>query len=58
MSFKVDILVIKESKLDSTVHNNDVYLTGFELVREDPNHQEGMEVVLVVVEHDSKLSNT
>ena len=34
-SFKVDILVINESKLDSTVHNNEVYLTGFELVRKD-----------------------
>ena len=29
MSFKVDILVIKESKIDSAVHSNDVYLIGF-----------------------------
>ena len=36
MSFKVDTLVINESKLDSAVHNNYVYLIGFELVREDP----------------------
>ena len=34
-SSKVDILVINESKLDSTVHNNEVYLPGFELVRKD-----------------------
>ena len=27
---------MNESKLDSTVHNNDVDLPGFELVREDP----------------------
>ena len=32
-SSKVDILVINESKLDSTVYNNEVYLPGFELVR-------------------------
>lgn len=34
-SSKVDILMINESKLDSTVHNNEVYLPGFELVRRD-----------------------
>ena len=32
-SSKVDILVINESKLDSTVNINKVYLTAFELVR-------------------------
>ena len=40
MWFKVDILVINESKLDSKVHNNDIYLTGFELVREHPDVKE------------------
>ena len=34
-SSKVDGTVINESKLDSTVHNNEVYLPGFELVRKD-----------------------
>ena len=34
-SSKLDILVISESKVDSTVHNKEVYLTGFELVRKD-----------------------
>ena len=29
-SSKVDILMINESKLDSTVHNNEVYFPGFE----------------------------
>ena len=32
-SSEVGILVINESKLDSAVHNNEVYLPGFELVR-------------------------
>ncbi|KAK2557585.1 hypothetical protein P5673_020346 [Acropora cervicornis] len=31
----VNILVIKESKLDSTVDNDEVYLSAFELVRKD-----------------------
>jgi len=30
---KIDILSIKETKLDSTVHDSDVYIPGFELVR-------------------------
>ena len=34
-SSKVDILVIKESTLDSAVHNNEVCLPGYELVRKD-----------------------
>lgn len=34
-SSKVDILMINESKLDSTLHNNEVYLPDFELVRRD-----------------------
>ena len=32
-SSKVEYLMINESKLDSAVHNNEVYLSGFELVR-------------------------
>ena len=36
MSFSnVDILQINESKLDSTVHNDEVYIRGFEIVRKD-----------------------
>ena len=36
MSFSnVDILQINESKLDSTVHNDKVYIPGFEIVRKD-----------------------
>ena len=34
-SSKIDILVINESKLDSTVHHNEVYVPGFELLRKD-----------------------
>ena len=30
-SSKVDILLINESKLDSTVHDKEVYMPGFEL---------------------------
>ena len=32
---KVDILIINESKLDSTIHDNELYLPGFEVVRRD-----------------------
>ena len=36
MSFSnVDILHINESKLDCTVHNDEVYIPGFEIVRKD-----------------------
>ena len=31
----VDILQITESKLDSTVTNDEVYIPGFEIVRKD-----------------------
>ena len=34
-SSKVDILQINESKLDSTVHDDEVYIAGFEIVRKD-----------------------
>ena len=30
---KIDILLINETKLDSTVHDSDVYIPGFEIVR-------------------------
>ena len=32
---KVDVLIINESKLDSTIHDNELYLPGFEVVRRD-----------------------
>ena len=32
---KVDILIINEAKLDSTIHDNELYLPGFEVVRRD-----------------------
>ena len=32
---KVDILIINESKLDSTIHDNELYLPGFEIVRRE-----------------------
>ena len=32
---KIDILSINETKLDSTVHDSDVYIRGFEIVRKD-----------------------
>ena len=36
MSFSnVDILQFNESKLDSAVHNDEVYIPGFEIVRKD-----------------------
>ena len=34
-SSKVGVLEVNESKLDSAVHNNDVYPTGLELVEKD-----------------------
>ncbi len=36
-SSKIDILMIDETKLDSTIHDNEVYITGFEIVRRDRN---------------------
>lgn len=32
---KIDILSINETKLDPTVHDSDVYIPGFEIVRKD-----------------------
>ena len=32
---KVDILIINEFKLDSTIHDNELYLPGFKIVRRD-----------------------
>ena len=32
---KIDILLINETKLDSTIHDSDVYIPGFEIVRKD-----------------------
>ena len=32
---KIDILLINETKLDSTVHDSDVYIPGLEIVRKD-----------------------
>ncbi|KAK2561925.1 hypothetical protein P5673_015345 [Acropora cervicornis] len=32
---KIDILLINETKFDSTVHDSDVYIPGFEIVRKD-----------------------
>ena len=32
---KIDILLINETKLDSTVHNSHVYIPGFKIVRKD-----------------------
>ena len=34
-SSKIDILMINETKLDSTIHDSEVYITGFEIVRRD-----------------------
>ena len=34
-SSKIDILMIYETKLDSTIHDNEVHLTGLEIVRTD-----------------------
>ena len=32
---KIDILLINETKLDSTIHDSDVYIPGFEIVGKD-----------------------
>ena len=32
---KIDILLINETKLDSTIHDSDVYIPGLEIVRND-----------------------
>ena len=32
---KIDILLINGTKLDSTVHDSDVYIPGLEIVRKD-----------------------
>ena len=34
-SSKIDILAINETKLDSTIHDNEIQLPGFEVVRKD-----------------------
>ena len=46
-SSKVDILYINESKLDSTVRDNEVYIPGFEIVTKDRKLTEGMVVEYV-----------
>ena len=38
----VDILQINESKLDPTVHNDEVYIPGFEIIRNDRGHGGGV----------------
>ena len=49
-SSKVDILHINESKLDSTVRDDEVYIPGFEIVRKDRkiNGRNGDEVCTYV----------
>ena len=32
---KIDVLAIKETKIDSSVYDNEIYLPGFEVVRKD-----------------------
>ena len=32
---KIDILLINETKLDSIIHDSDVYIPDFEIVRKD-----------------------
>ena len=32
---KIDILLINDSKLDSTIHDSDVYIPGLEILRND-----------------------
>ena len=32
---KIDVLAIKETKIDSSVNDNEIYLPGFEVVRKD-----------------------
>lgn len=34
-----DVLAINESRLDGSVSNNEVYLTGYTIVRKDTNRQ-------------------
>ena len=35
LNSKIDVLVIKETKIDSSVNDNEIYLPGFEVVRKD-----------------------
>ena len=32
---KIDVLAIKETKIDSSVNDNEIHLSGFEVVRKD-----------------------
>ena len=32
---KIDVLTINETKLDSTIQNSEIYLSGFEIIRKD-----------------------
>ena len=32
---KIDVLAINETKIDSSVNDNEIYLPGFEVVRKD-----------------------
>ena len=34
---KIDILCINETKLNSSINNQEIYLAGFEIVRRDQN---------------------
>ena len=49
---KIDILLINETKLDSTIHDSDVYIPGFEIVRKDRrvNGRKGVEFVSICVQ--------
>ena len=48
---KIDILLINEIYFDSTVHDSDVYIPGFEIVRKDRrvNGRKGKEAVFAYI---------
>ena len=35
LDFKIDVLAINETKIDSSVNDNEIYLPGFEVLRKD-----------------------
>ena len=58
-SSKVDILQINESKLDSTVHDDEVYIPGFEIVRKDRKiNEREWRWCMHILTHQFKLSYT
>ena len=51
---KIDILLINETKLDSTIHDSDVYIPGLEILRNDRGvKKKGKGALFVYFAHNS-----